>query len=76
MEEMKTLRSPAKVDILLNLFDEVGKTLSVNEVCEITGISGYNSLKALFSYIRHKDHIPKENRIDVRIKDDFCTRVN
>lgn len=76
MEEMKTLRSPAKVDLLLNMFDVVGKTFSVDQVCEITGISNYNSLKALFSYIRHKAHIPKENRIDVRIKEDFCTRVN
>ena len=76
MEEMKALRSPAKVDLLLNLFDEIGKTFSVTEVCEITGILNYNSLKALFSYIRHKDHIPIDNRIDVRIKDELCTRVN
>lgn len=76
MEDMKTLRNPTKMDILLNLFDEVGKTFSVSEVCQITGISNYNSLKALFSYIRHKEHIPQDNRIDVRIKDDLCTRVN
>lgn len=73
---MKILRSPGKVDILLNLFEEVGISHSVREVCEITGISNYNSLKALASYIRRAPHIPNENRIDIRIRDDQCTRVS
>lgn len=73
---MKVLRKPGKVDVLLNLFDEVGATYSVKQVCEITGIKNYNSLKALFSYIRRGRHIPEENRVDVRIRNDKCVRVN
>lgn len=72
---MKTLRRPGKVDILLNIFDEVGKTYSVKQVCEMSGIVNYNSLKAMLSYIRKAKHIPNENRIDVRIRDDKCVRI-
>jgi hypothetical protein len=72
---LKTLRNPGKVDILLNLFGEVGDVYSVAKVCEITGISNYNSLKAFASYIRRAPHIADENRIDIRIKDDQCKRV-
>lgn len=72
---MLTLRKPGKADMLLNIFDKIGATLSVKEVCEITGIKGYNALKAMFSYIRHAEHIPDENRIDVRIRDEKCVRI-
>ena len=72
---MKT-RKQTKCDMLLELFIEVGDKRTVKRVCEVTGIKNYNSLKALFSYIRKADHIPNENRIDVRIQDDICTRVN
>lgn len=72
---MKMLKRPGKADIVLNMFDEIGKRYSVKEVCEITGIPNYNSLKALLSYIRNAKHIPDENRIDVRIKDDQCVRI-
>lgn len=75
MEGMKTLRKPTKCDMLLQLFDEVGKSMKVDIVCEITGIKGYNSLKALFSYIRRAPHIPDENRISVKISDGICTRT-
>jgi hypothetical protein len=73
---MKSLRNPTKCDTLLNLFDEIGKSMSVKNVCDITGIKNYNSLKALFSYIRKAPHISPDNRIDVRIKDDVCIRIN
>lgn len=73
---MKALRRPAKVDLLLNLFDQIGKSYSVEEIYEITEIPNYNALKALFSYIRKAPHIPEENRIDVRIRDGRCIRVN
>lgn len=76
MDSMKYLKKPGKTDMLLNIFDEVGTSMSVRDVCDITEIKGYNSLKALFSYIRKASHIPAENRIDVRIKDDVCIRVN
>jgi hypothetical protein len=72
---MLTLRRPGKADTILNLFDEVGKSIPLDEVLETTGITGYNSLKAMLSYIRHAEHIPDENRIDVRIKDGICRRV-
>ena len=72
---MRTLRKPGKADMLLNIFDEVGKTMPVKDVCEVTGITGYNALKAMLSYIRRANHIPDENRIDVRIKDDNCIRI-
>lgn len=72
---MLVLRKPGKADMLLNLFDEIGKQIKVKDVCEITGIRNYNSLKAMFSYIRNAKHIPDENRIDVRIKEDVCVRI-
>ena len=73
---MLILRKPTKCDMLLNLFDEIGKQVKVSIVCDITGIKNYNSLKALFSYIRKAPHIPEDHRIDVRIQDDICTRVS
>ena len=73
---MKQLRKPTKYDILINIFDEVGKRMSVRDVCEISGIESYNNLKAGFSYIRTSKYVPDENRIDVRIQDDVCIRVN
>lgn len=72
---MKTLRNPGKVDRLINLFGEVGDSYSVAQVCEVTGIKSYNSLKAFASYIRKAPHIPQENRIDIRLKDEMCVRV-
>ena len=72
---MKTLRAPSKSDLILNMFEKVGTTHTVDEVCEATGTKNYNSLKAVFSYIRNAKHIPTENRIDVRIRDDQCVRV-
>ena len=72
---MKQLRKMTKTDFLLNIFDKVGDKMSVDNVCQKTGIANYNSLKALFSYIRKAPHIPDENRIDVRIQDDICKRV-
>ena len=72
---MKVLRGPGKVDMLLNMFENVGDSMDVDKVCEITGISGYNSLKALFSYIRHAKHVPDENRISVKISEGRCVRV-
>lgn len=73
---MKILRKPAKVDLILSLFSEVGKKMRVQHVCDVTGVKNYNSLKAMFSYIRKARHIPEENRIDVRIRDDECIRIN
>ena len=72
---MKTLRNPGKVDLLVNLFQAVGVTHTVARVCELTGIKSYNSLKAFASYIRRAKHIPDENRIDLRLKYESCTRV-
>jgi len=73
---MKILRKYGKVDLLLNMFEEVGARYSVEDVCSMTGIASYNSLKALLSYIRKAKHVPEENRIDVRIKSGECVRVN
>ena len=72
---MKVLRNPTKCDTLLNLFPEIGTKVKVQDVLDITGISNYNSLKALFSYIRKAKHIPDENLIDVRIQDVQCIRI-
>jgi len=72
---MYKLLNPTKCDKLLNIFDRVGEHMKVIEVCEITGIANYNSLKALFSYIRKAKHIPDSHRIDVRIRDGVCTRI-
>jgi hypothetical protein len=73
---MKHLSKPTKADILLEVFNEIGVTVPVKQVCEISGIANYNSLKAMFSYIRKAKHIPDSNRIDVRIRQDQCVRVN
>ena len=72
---MKTLRRATKYDILINLFEEIGSQMTVSEICEITGIKSYNTLKAAFSYIRRSKHVPDESRIDVRIQGDICIRV-
>jgi hypothetical protein len=73
---MKTLRKPSKADLILDLFENVGATHSVDEVCAVTGIKNYNSLKAMFSYIRNAKHAPEENRFDIRIKDNVCIRIS
>jgi len=76
MEGMKSIRKSTKLDILFNLFDEIGKKMSVKDTCSITGIPNYNTLKADLSYLRRSKHIPDENRVDIRIMDDMCIRVN
>lgn len=76
MVDMKTLRNPSKSDIVLNMFEEVGTKFKLEEVCAIAGVANYNALKAMLSYIRKAKHIPEENRIDVRILDGYCIRVN
>lgn len=73
---MKTLRKLTKADSLLNLFEEIGTKIKVDEVCDITGIKNYNSLKAFCCYIRTSKHVSEESRIDIRINDDYCIRVN
>lgn len=75
-EGMKQLRKPTKYDILINIFDEIGSQMPVDEVCAVTGIKSYNTLKAAFSYIRRSKHVPDENRIDVKILDGICIRAN
>lgn len=72
---MKQLRKTTKSEVLVSMFPEVGDSSSVADVCAITGISSYDSLKAICSYIRHAKHIPDENRIDIRIDDGMCVRV-
>lgn len=64
-----------KYDRLLDLFDEVGKSFKWKEVCEVTGIENYNTLKAGFSYIRKSPYVDDAKRIDVRILDGICTRM-
>lgn len=73
---MKTLRKATKSDILLNLFDEIGTKISVEKVCEITGIKNYGSLKAFCSYIRKSKHVDEDSRVDIRIQNGDCIRVN
>lgn len=73
---MKHLAKMTKTDFLLNIFDNIGDKMSVEDVCMKTGIKNYGSLKALLSYIRKAPHIPDENRIDIRIKDGICVRVS
>ena len=57
------------------MFEEVGTKVPVEKVCEETGIKNYNSLKAMFSYIRRADHAAEGSKVDVRIEDDYCVRV-
>jgi len=73
---MRHLRKPTKLDTLVNLFDKIGDSMKVEQVCEITGIKNYDSLKALCTYIRKAKHIPDENRMDIHIQDGYCIRVN
>ena len=69
---MLTIRNPSKADLVVNMFPEIGDKHSVEEVCTISGIKNYNSLKAMLSYIRKAP----VNNIDVRIKEEQCVRVN
>ena len=72
---MRQLRKPTECDSILNMFDVVGIKHSIEYVLDVAGVKNYNSLKALFSYIRKAPHIPDENRIDVRISEGMCKRV-
>lgn len=72
---MKTVRKDTEVDKLVNMFEEIGDNFSLEEVYKVTGIPNYNSLKAFCSYIRKAKHIPDENRVDIRIRDNRCKRV-
>jgi len=72
---MKTLRKTAKVDLLVSLFEKVGDWVALEDVYSLTGIKNYNSLKAFCCYIRTAEHIPAANRIDLRLKDGKCVRV-
>lgn len=72
---MEILSNPSRIEKLANLFDEVGKQVKISDVLEITNIPNYNTLKALCTYIRRSKSIPDENRVDLRIKGEFCMRV-
>ena len=74
--DMVSLRKTTKTEVLVNLFTEIGSSMKMKDVLEITGISGYNSLKALCSYIRKAKSVPTESRIDIRIQGDLCIRVS
>jgi hypothetical protein len=68
---MKALRNPTKSEIVVDMFPEVGDELSLEQVLTRSGISTYNSLKALLTYIRKAP----VNAIDVRLRDGKCVRV-
>lgn len=72
---MKTVRKTPKIDILVNLFEEVGDKVLLDTIYAKTGIKNYDSLKGLLSYIRKAKHIPDENRVDIRIDTNYCIRV-
>jgi len=72
---MSRLSKETKCDLLLEFFIYPGTRRSVQHTLEYTGIKNYNSLKALFTYIRKAPHIPEGHRIDIRIKDGICQRV-
>lgn len=72
---MRSLRKMTKADKLLNMFDEVGKKIPIDKVCEETGFKNYNSLKAVLSYIRKSSYVMEESRIDIRLKNGNCERV-
>lgn len=73
---MKTLRDPGKVDLILGMFPEVGDMVDIGNVLAVTGIPNYSALKSMLYYIRKGAKVPDENRIDVRLKDGRCVRVN
>lgn len=73
---MRYLKKPGKMDLLLNLFYEVGIKYKESEVLEIAGIKSGNALRVACTYLRKSKHVPDENRIDIRIGDGYCTRVN
>lgn len=72
---MKYLKNPTKCDMLVTLFDKVGKEVSVEDVLAITGVVNANSLKSLFSHIRRTKNVADGSRIDVRIREGACTRI-
>jgi hypothetical protein len=73
---MKTLRNPGKVDLILGMFPEVGANHAIEDVLAVTGIPNYVALKSMLYYIRKGAKVPDENRIDVRLKQGMCVRVN
>lgn len=76
MEDMKTLRKPTKLDVLLNLFPTVGTSLLTQSVLEITEVKNRNTLKAMLSYIRKSPHVAEEARVDIALRGNYCIRVN
>ncbi len=72
---MKILRSAAKVDKILHLFQKPGDAFPIESVCHYADVKNYNALKAMFSYIRKAPHIPEKNRIDVRISKGYAKRI-
>ena len=72
---MKSLRRTTKADKIINMFQEVGTTFTVEEVLAETGIEKYNSLKALFSYIRRAANAAEGSQMDIRIDRGICRRI-
>ena len=72
---MNHLRKPTKSEILVSMFPKIGDHHHINKVYELTGIKGYNSFKAICTYIRKAPSIPEESRVDIRIGGDIVKRV-
>ena len=70
-----TLRQQTKADRVLDLFPKVGIEILLDKVLEETGIKNYDSLKAMFSYIRKAEHAPAESKMDIRIYKGICRRM-
>lgn len=73
---MKMLKNPGKVDLVINMFPEIGDAHDLDDVLAVTGIPNYDALKSALFYIRKRANAPDENRVDIRIKEGRCYRVN
>lgn len=73
---MKTYRKPTKIELLMNLFQEVGDCYTWEEVKQITGIRSYTSLRTSLYHLRSMKRIPEEYRMDIRIREGELVRVN
>lgn len=72
---MKLLRKYTKMELLYNLFPEIGTTRELEEVLGKTGISTENSLHANISYLKNPSRIPSGETIELSVKNGYVVRI-
>jgi len=72
---MKLLRKYTKMELLYNLFPEIGDTREIEEVLGKTGISSVNSLHANITYLKDSDRIPNGETVELSVRNGYVVRI-